>query len=216
MKCEIILIALFFLCFCVGVQAQKELRDIVYLKNGSVIRGKVLEYDPQKTIKIKIVGETVLVYPSSDVLKIENKNLQNINEKRVSQTIMVNTIGVFFATYGFRIFPAWGVGIDYTVGYQFHRLFCLGGGLGVKLIYGSIFFPVYANIRGYWFKTSASMYYDLDIGYGYAYSSGGIAYIRPAIGFRFASTKRVHMALDIGCDIQTYTVFPSLRLGVTF
>lgn len=237
MSYKIILIALLFICSSLGLQAQKQVGDIIHLENGDVIHGEVLEYNPKENIKIKILGGSILVYKSSEVLKIEKGEIESIatevvearpphiKEKGVYHTIMGNTI--FFV-------PNWGsmpaaLGTEYSVGYHFHRLFGLGGGIGINTYYYETFVPIYANVRGYLFKTSTSMYYDLNIGYGLNVSSltwmgtrvGGL-YARPAIGVRFASTKKAHLAMDLGCNIQMGGVHeyarysPSLRLGVTF
>lgn len=51
------LISLIVICLMTTVSwAQEAQDDVVYLENGSVIRGQVMEYDPKGNIKIKIYG----------------------------------------------------------------------------------------------------------------------------------------------------------------
>jgi len=45
-------------------------KDIVYLKNGSVIKGSILEMIPDKTIKIQTIDGNIFVYNMSEVEKI--------------------------------------------------------------------------------------------------------------------------------------------------
>jgi len=45
-------------------------KDIVYLKNGSVIKGSILEMIPDKTIKIQTADGNIFVYNMSEVEKI--------------------------------------------------------------------------------------------------------------------------------------------------
>jgi hypothetical protein len=44
--------------------------DVVYLKNGSIIKGMIMEQIPEKTIKIKTTDGSIFVYKMIDVLKI--------------------------------------------------------------------------------------------------------------------------------------------------
>ena len=45
-------------------------KDIVYLKNGSVIKGMILEMIPEKTIKIQTADGNIFVYNMSEVEKV--------------------------------------------------------------------------------------------------------------------------------------------------
>jgi hypothetical protein len=48
----------------------QELQDVVYLKNGSIIRGIIVEQIPNKTLKIKTADGSVFVYQMDDVTRI--------------------------------------------------------------------------------------------------------------------------------------------------
>jgi hypothetical protein len=50
--------------------AQARMRDVVYLKNGSIIKGTILEQVMGKNLKIQTRDESVFVYNLSDVEKI--------------------------------------------------------------------------------------------------------------------------------------------------
>ncbi len=52
------------------VNAQTEYIDVVYLKNGSVIRGQVLEQISNQTLKLQTADESIFVFKMEDVLKI--------------------------------------------------------------------------------------------------------------------------------------------------
>ena len=45
--------------------------DVVYLKNGSIIKGIVIEIIPNETIKIEIADGSIFVYPIDEVERIE-------------------------------------------------------------------------------------------------------------------------------------------------
>jgi hypothetical protein len=68
----LLLFALFVL-FVYNALAQ-ELQDVVYLKNGSIIRGIVIEQVPNKTLKIKTADGSVFVFQMEDVERITRES----------------------------------------------------------------------------------------------------------------------------------------------
>jgi hypothetical protein len=48
----------------------QDLQDVVYLKNGSIVRGIIIEQIPNKTLKIKTADGSVFVYQMDDVARI--------------------------------------------------------------------------------------------------------------------------------------------------
>src|SRR3954452_12312362 len=50
--------------------AQQNLQEVVYLKNGSIIRGAIIEQVPNKSIKIQTGDGSVFVYQMDEVEKI--------------------------------------------------------------------------------------------------------------------------------------------------
>lgn len=249
---KIILAALLFICSCIGLQAQGQMEDIVHLKDGKIIKGEVLEYNPKENLKIKVLGESILVYKSSEVVKIEKEEKQTTatNEKESPKSHQPSDVGLYHAVGGETAFQlgngTWGSSISFTssTGWSFHRLFGIGAGLGIKWGRHALL-PIYANIRGNFMKSSASLFYDINVGYGIPLPEafrGGIVrvktaegglYLRPSIGIRFSSKKRTHVFLDVGCTIQftryeyidwndnliigsTIPYKPSIRVGVVF
>ena len=47
-----------------------EEQDVLYLKNGSIIRGKIIEMLPDKTVKIRTADGSLFVYQMTEVEKI--------------------------------------------------------------------------------------------------------------------------------------------------
>ena len=64
--------------------SQNNLDEVVYLKNGSVIRGLIIEQIPNQTLKIQTKDGSVFVYNFSEVQKITKeapyKNPSIINQ----------------------------------------------------------------------------------------------------------------------------------------
>jgi hypothetical protein len=64
------LFAALFILLSAPVVAQITQRDVVYLKNGSVIKGAVLEQIPDKTVKIQTSDGSIFVFQMSEVERI--------------------------------------------------------------------------------------------------------------------------------------------------
>jgi len=63
---------LFLMMLSTIIYAQNS-RDVVYLKNGSVIKGTIVEIIPGATIKIKTSDGSIFIYPMEDVLRTEKE-----------------------------------------------------------------------------------------------------------------------------------------------
>jgi queuine/archaeosine tRNA-ribosyltransferase len=57
--------------FADSTSSQVHSKDILYLKNGSVINGMIIELVPNKSIKIKKTDGDIIVYSFDDIEKIE-------------------------------------------------------------------------------------------------------------------------------------------------
>jgi hypothetical protein len=62
--------------------SQSGYRDTVYLKNGSVIKGIIIEQVPNKQIKIETSDGSVLVYGMDEIEKISNEKIAEIPPHR--------------------------------------------------------------------------------------------------------------------------------------
>jgi len=73
---------LFIMFFGVSLcmSAQNNYQDVVYLKNGGIIRGTLIELIPDKSLKIETVDGNVFVFQMDEVEKITKEQaLQTIN-----------------------------------------------------------------------------------------------------------------------------------------
>lgn len=106
---QITVIFIFVLFSSVLFAQQKE--DVVYLKNGSVIKGQITEMIPDKHIKIETNGGSSFVYTFAEIDKIEKQDIagspkvNNVNSKTAnSSQISVNN--VFYWRVGYSN-PSW-------------------------------------------------------------------------------------------------------------
>jgi hypothetical protein len=92
----ITLAALIFVCW-MSAAAQTTFRDALYLKNGSIIKGTIIEFVPDSTVKIRTADSSVFVYPSIEILKITKEEVAvPVGAKPESQTKKNNTLVSIF------------------------------------------------------------------------------------------------------------------------
>ncbi|WP_291859227.1 outer membrane beta-barrel protein [Marinilabilia sp.] len=67
-----------FLTIALTVFSQANYRDVVHLKNGSVIKGMIIEQVPNKQIKIETADGSVFVYEMSDIEKMAKEKTEEV------------------------------------------------------------------------------------------------------------------------------------------
>jgi len=68
------------MCLCAfTIKAQQNYEDVVFLKNGSIIRGTIVEQIPNQSLKIKTKDGSVFVYNISEVEKMTKEEIVNNN-----------------------------------------------------------------------------------------------------------------------------------------
>ena len=210
---------------------ETKLEDVVYLKNGSIIRGRMLELIPDSLVRIAIVGGSEFVFKASEISKIvaekistpHNENQNNSSNieppkpTKVEKPKYYRDKGIYtYISGGFLMcitsdeVPDVGIHGDLIIGHQLNRWAAIGGGIGFNRypLNEWMIVPIYADYRGYTNKSSESAYYSLGLGYGFvatnssnAEAKGGI-FIRPAIGYRFSSVQKTQFLAELGINIQ--------------
>lgn len=100
MKKTLTILLLFSLFSAIAFAQQNNYQDVVYLKDGSIIRGIIIEQIPNKSIKIETVDKNVFVYQMDDIEKLtkeENKSgikpPLNLPQLKYTFGIRINPIG---------------------------------------------------------------------------------------------------------------------------
>jgi TM2 domain-containing membrane protein YozV len=78
--------------------AQEVLQDVVYLKNGSIIHGIIVEQIPNENIKIKTKDGNISVIKMSEVQKIAKENIERPIKKsriRMKSPILAFSLSLF-------------------------------------------------------------------------------------------------------------------------
>ena len=71
----------------VSYASAQQYQDVVYLKNGSIIRGIIIEQIPGDSLKIQTTGGSIFVFKMSEVLKIAKESTK---ESSMMQTALKN------------------------------------------------------------------------------------------------------------------------------
>ncbi len=142
MKTTSLLILMLLLALPTLMFAQKSEYDALYLNNGSVLRGKVIESTPGKGVKIEIVGNNVLFIPENEIQKVvmREENPETINVSKES-----SKIEIFPQIHLFGGSDQSG-GITTAVAYKFPFRLSAGVGTGVEWFNGAKL-PVFASVN---------------------------------------------------------------------
>ena len=164
---RIIIITLLSLMAIVGSNAQ----NIVKLKNGSIIRGELIEYVPNEKISIKAQDGSIFVYNDDDVISITQEERDPLNTKHNA-----NYQNKYLAPRGYRGFieinpfnatnQGYVFNIKTTHGYQINHKFFVGGGMGmtVDYTYGHVTVPIYAAFKGNVAEGPVQFTYGVNVG----------------------------------------------------
>ena len=159
---------LFLFClFFTGTYAQGKKDNVLYLKDGSVIRGQVLDSSDQK-IRILAADGSIWAVSSNELDSVGTaKRYRNYSYKssgfahftELGPLVAGKTTvdGVTTAAFSFQ-----------TVnGYKINQFAMLGFGTGVDLYATQTIVPLFASFRGDFAKSGTVIpYYFIDAGYG--------------------------------------------------
>ncbi len=207
----------------ISVAEAQNLQEVVYLKNGSIIRGLIVEQVPNTSLKIKTADGSVFVCKMEEVVKITKEPQVNSTSSSVTEAKHEND-----RSYGWGMAPRYRgfVGASYIVdagdigldraylwtshGCQINPYLYAGVGVGVNCWFDDDFendswsVPVFAHVRGEWHKAfhkNISPYVETKIGYSFADCEG--FYFAPQIGchFYFGHSK-TGISVGVGYTLQ--------------
>lgn len=200
------------LSFCAYSTAQSNYTEVVYLKNGSIIRGVVVEQVPNVSLKIKTADGSIFVYPMNDVEKItkeESRNTRAENAYRAKKqpsSSLRGYKGFVDAGYIFDVSDSDASKFEVTTshGYQFNNYFYVGGGMSINHypVEGYTSVPLFANFRANFSNKKITPFGDFKIGYSTGDVSG--TYVSTAIGVRFGMTRRTALNVQLEYSFQGY------------
>jgi hypothetical protein len=162
------LATLLLVLLTVVATAQQKPLNTVYFKNGSVIKGSILQYQVGESIKIETADKSVWVFKSEDVDKIETiKPVKAPTEADYSFKKGV------FTQLQVELMPSKKESNQGTIpsmlgvaGYQINKHFSVGLGTGVEAFHISML-PVFGDFRYYFLNDRFTPFINLKAGYAF-------------------------------------------------
>jgi hypothetical protein len=206
------LITLFALVYAGNVCAQSK-EDIVYLFNGSILRGKVIENVNGVKTTIEIVGHNIIVVPDSVIKMILLDQVTPAKERENKASVAEMAANVNF--YGGSKNSG---GFTFITAYRFPFRLSAGGGIGIEW-FDHQQIPFIADVKYCFLKGWWSPYIYAQGGYAVPLSQKGDndwteyhggALAGTGAGMRFNFSRRNALVFSIGYRYQkTETVINS-------
>lgn len=170
------------------------MNEVVYLKNGSIIRGVIVEQIPNKSLKIETADGNLFVFDMDEIEKITKEpgrrsdrdahrqsEVEESRNKSGRRMGMVQFFGIgydgSYEDYGNYDSYYYDEGVAYInvhfiYGYQFKQRFFIGGGIGMEHLGGdalpdsyNLRIPLFASAKINLTKTRVSPFFQFDAGY---------------------------------------------------
>jgi hypothetical protein len=209
MRVYLIAFALMFVSVC-KAQAQKT-QDVLFLQNGSEIRGERLPALDSATVRIRTTDGSIWVFTQSEVLKTEVSELYK-TKKQVKPTksgyFNTTSLGVLAGSNS-QNGPA--ASLNMVNGYRISPHFSVGLGVGLES-YEVGLAPIFVEGKYYLLNKPFSPFVAIQSGYGVPLSNyklsndksankGGVM-LGATIGFRKYLTDQVGFIMNVGYRYQ--------------
>ncbi|MEA3317760.1 MAG: hypothetical protein U9R54_07365 [Bacteroidota bacterium] len=211
---------LLILLFANSISAQILKNDVVYLKNGSVIKGEIVEIKADEYVKIKSLCDNIWVFKNSEIDKILKEERKAISDS-IKTPIFTEygtytnfSLGFLYGIANENVNPPLSVLIG--GGYNFKNNMSVGLLTGVELL-DNAFLPAMVNFRYSFVNTKISHFVFFQSGYSfvlddtddniYMYNNdekqnyGGIV-INPGFGLKWNLNQDNALAVSIGYRYQ--------------
>ena len=212
--------------------------DVVYLKNGSVIQGTIIEQVLNEKIKIKTHEGNIFVYNTDEIEKFakeESSNNKSANNWKLSQSGEFNKpIGYLgLVEFGGGIgFGTWGanhISLTMINGFRTIPQFAIGVGIGLQLLFYEYYdgewdaylkktteasLPIFLHLRSDFLARKISPFIAFNIGCNVSLSGGffdGLM-LAPTFGVSFnVGGKRMTVGTNCAINHVRYSYEGKLR-----
>ncbi len=213
--------------------AQRDINDIIYLKNGTVLKGKLIEQVPDSIVKIEIAGGSVFVVTMAELdyiayrQKTEPSQVQAVNAESssrkskgycsVSQIGLLPGSGNSYDYYWYSSSPSVGVTVQTIHGYRFNPHILAGAGLAIDII-DNLIGQLFIDGRYEILNKKATPFVFGDFGYGlpfdgkYTDESVSISYkggitAGGGIGMRMNFRNEGAFVVEVGYKMEKYSQY---------
>lgn len=203
-------------------------QEVVYLKNGSIIRGVVVEQVPGVSLKIQTSDGNVFVYQMSEVEKISKEAAPRQYGRQSNHYGGQQGFKGGYRPNGYRGFMEFGGGPgvgDYGDGFvsfstshggQISPYFYLGAGIGFDyhVGYQTFFLPIFADLRANFLDNNITPYFGAKIGYSVFDATG--VYLNPTLGIDVALDSRLGFNFSLGYNLQSAEIISYSYYGYSY
>ena len=219
---ELLLSVVLLLAATVTAKAQAKLRgplDEVYLKDGSVLQGKVRAYEIGKMLRLQITPNSYTTIPGDQIEKVV-QNQHPEKKKREGAQLRPLLFDGWYNTTSFHALGGYftevfevGLGIQHTFGRRWNQWLGTGVGIGYDnyLLADRVsVVPIHAELTGQFNSRYFSPAYTLQVGYSFANrdedvniddAQGGLL-LHAALGFVKHTAEGNALKFDIGYRFQ--------------
>lgn len=203
-----------------NLSAQNKMEDVVYLNNGSIIRGAIIEMETGAQIKIETFGGSVFVFDMDDVEKIAREKVKYLEyvkgpiKYKTSGYFNVSEIGIMVGnTTVYSYAPAASFTMQTVNGFQFTRWLQTGIGIGMDIYNDNGSYalsPIFLRIGGEVLRKQATPYYFVDAGYAIPWGPSDNTYYKleggptanAGIGVKFHTRSDIGYIITLGYKYQ--------------
>jgi hypothetical protein len=189
---KLLVCTLLFL-FSFSLFAQNNMEDVIYLKNGSIYRGMIIEQVPNTSYKIQIAGGSVFTVAVADITKITKEQTFGQAQDEYGDHHFMHHRDTSKAPYYLRKHYPFtelefrpginNAGLRLVHGFKFGRFGFVGLGVGVDAVSftrhisdgkgifdntdpnNGLYVPVYVHYAGEILKKRVTPYYFLEAGF---------------------------------------------------
>lgn len=178
--------------------------DVLYLKNGSVIRGIIIEQVPNESLKIQTYDGNIFVYKMEEVLKITKES--PIVQRKIGGAKKgdFNKPDGYFGLLEIGYATPTRLGVTVINGYRIVPQFAIGVGIGLQgyIGYGEMTIPLFVHLRSDFLNRAVSPFIAFNIGYNISVLGGyyGGLMMEPTLGvsFNVGASKKNRMTVGLG------------------
>jgi hypothetical protein len=220
MKKLLILIAI--ITAGISTNAQQVYKDVVYLKNGSIIRGKITEQVPDSSMKIETKDGSIFVFRMEEIEKQEKEPIKAPRNDK-------GYLGILQLGYAFGEddYDLDYLKLNIINCYRIDPYLAIGGGYGVRYYLDQqvTFIPLFADFRVNFVNTKVSPFFAFDLGYTFYATNGfgGVGmFFSPSAGLNIKTAGNSTLSIGVGYEIQKYDGWDvsdhatSLNIGISF
>lgn len=190
--------------------SQNKMTDVVYLKNGSIIKGIIVEQVPNQSMKVKTSDGSIFNFQMNEIEKITKEETTNSRPKSLfsSNKDIEEYAGKFrgIVDLGYIAGGIKGPEFCFSLGAQINNYLFVGAGAGVEYATDleAVVIPVFADIRSNLMTGPIVPFVALRTGYSFMPDYTGGFYCHPFAGVKFMTGGRKAISLAIGWTTNKY------------